>query len=76
MEDSNNYIHDAYISMAERENKRLWLAIVLLIFAGLATNIGWLVYESQFEVVETSDYSASQEVDNCSTINDGIRIDK
>lgn len=76
MEDSKNYIHDAYISMAERENKRLWLAIILLIFAVLATNIGWLIYESQFEIVETSDYSASQEVDNCSTINDGIRIDK
>jgi hypothetical protein len=76
MEDSNNYIHDAYISMAERVIKRLWLTIILLILVVLASNVGWLIYESQFEVVETSDYSASQEVDNCSTINDGIRIDK
>lgn len=76
MEDSNNYIHDAYISMAERVIKRLWLTIILLILVVLASNVGWLIYESQFEIVETSDYSASQEVDNCSTINDGIRIDK
>jgi hypothetical protein len=76
MEDSKNYIHDAYISMAERVIKRLWLTIILLILVVLASNVGWLIYESQFEVVETSDYSASQEVDNCSTINDGIRIDK
>lgn len=76
MEDSKNYIHDAYISMAERVIKRLWLTIILLILVVLASNVGWLIYESQFEIVETSDYSASQEVDNCSTINDGIRIDK
>lgn len=73
MEDSKNYIHDAYISMAERVIKRLWLTIILLILVVLASNVGWLVYESQFEIVE-SGYSATQEVDNYSNINDGIKI--
>jgi predicted nucleic acid-binding Zn ribbon protein len=36
----------------ERREKRLVWVIVLLIVLLVGTNVGWLVYESQFEVVE------------------------
>lgn len=36
---------------AERDKKRLWIVILILIAALLATNIGWIWYESQFETV-------------------------
>lgn len=38
----------------ERREKRLVWVIVLLIVLLVGSNIGWLVYESQFETVETS----------------------
>ena len=38
----------------ERREKRLVWVIVLLIVLLVGSNIGWLVYESQFEMVETS----------------------
>lgn len=38
----------------ERREKRLVWVIVLLIVLLVGSNIGWLVYNSQFEVVEES----------------------
>ena len=38
----------------ERANKRLWIIVIILIAAFIATNAGWIYYESQFQVVETS----------------------
>lgn len=38
----------------ERREKRYIWVIVLLIVLLVATNVGWLIYESQFETVETS----------------------
>lgn len=46
----------------ERANRRLWITILVLIGLLLATNIGWLVYESQFEVVES--WEITQENEN------------
>lgn len=37
----------------ERTNKRLTAIVILLIVFLLGTNIAWLWYESQFEVIET-----------------------
>ena len=38
----------------ERREKRLIGLIAFLIALLVATNVGWLIYESQFEVVETT----------------------
>ena len=35
--------------------KKLWIAIIVLIFLLVGSNIAWLVYESQFEYVETTE---------------------
>lgn len=57
-----------------RENRYIGV-IVLLIVLLVATNIGWLIYESQFETVETvEEYNISQDAEsgnNNSIINGG-----
>ena len=43
--------YEIAIAFAERTTKRLWVVIIILIGLLLATNAGWLWYESQFEYV-------------------------
>ena len=47
-------VHESAMARAERQNKRLVWVIVLLIVLFVGSNIGWLVYESQFETVEST----------------------
>lgn len=47
------YTIDILASMAERTIKRLWIIIILLVVLLFGTNAAWIVYESQWEVVET-----------------------
>lgn len=78
MNQNENYIHDAYMAMAERTIKRLWISTILGIILTLITNVGWLIYESQFELVETTTYTATQKIDDieqCTSIK-GIEINE
>lgn len=43
---------EAAQSRLERIIKRLWIAVIILIFLLVGTNIAWLVYESQWEEYE------------------------
>ena len=47
-------VHESAMARAERQSKRLVAVIVLLVLLLVGSNIGWLVYESSFETVETS----------------------
>lgn len=44
-------VHESEMARAERREKRLWIAVIVLIFSLIATNAGWLAYESQFETI-------------------------
>lgn len=60
-------VYEAQQERNDRSNKRLWILTIILIIALLASNIGWIIYESQFEtVVDESDtvISLSQEAEN------------
>lgn len=46
-------VYDVALAFAERTVVRLWVVIILLIALLVGTNVGWLIYESQFETVET-----------------------
>ena len=48
-------MHESAMARAERGAKRLWIVIILLIVMLVGTNVGWLIYESQFEVIETTE---------------------
>lgn len=43
------YAHEGGMARMERTNKRLWIIILVLIIALVGTNVGWVIYESQFE---------------------------
>ena len=45
-------VHESAMAREERHTKALILVVVLLIVLLVGTNIGWLIYNSQFEVVE------------------------
>ena len=45
-------VHEASMARMERQIKRLWITILVLIFLLVGTNGVWLYYESQWETVE------------------------
>lgn len=45
-------VHESAMARAERQFKRLWIVILLLIVLLVGSNVAWLVYESQVEIVE------------------------
>lgn len=65
--------HQGIVATMERVNRRLWIMLIILVFLLVGSNIGWLVYESQFEEV-TEEYEISQDAEsgnNNSIINGG-----
>ena len=46
-------VHESDMSRLERQLKRLWIVILVLVFLLVGANCAWLWYESQFETVET-----------------------
>ena len=44
-------VHEAAMARNERNVKRLVVALVVAIVLAFATNVGWLIYESQFETI-------------------------
>jgi len=63
-------VHESALARAERHIKRLWITIIVLIGVILACNIGWLVYESQFET-----YTYEQDGNGINNINNGQQGD-
>lgn len=57
-------VHESDMSRLERQLKRLWIVILVLIFLLVGTNCAWLWYESQFETVEETYQEVIQEADN------------
>ena len=47
-------VHEASMARMERQAKRLWIAVLLLIVLLVGTNAAWLYYESSFEDVVTT----------------------
>lgn len=56
-------VHESDMSRLERQLKRLWIVILVLIFMLVGSNCAWLWYESQFETVGTVQ-EVIQEADN------------
>ena len=54
----------------ERANKRLWIVALILIAVILLTNAGWIIYESQYQVTETS-IEADQDGDGINIVGNG-----
>lgn len=46
-------VHEATATRLERINTRLWIVVLILIFALITSNLAWIIYEKQFEVIES-----------------------
>lgn len=44
-------VYEAEMTRSERNFKRLWVVVIILISLLVTTNLCWLAYESQFETV-------------------------
>lgn len=44
--------HESDMARSERQNRRLWIVILVLIVALVASNCAWIVYESRMETEE------------------------
>ena len=44
-------VHESSIARMERQIKRLWIALIVVIAMLFASNVGWLIYESQFATI-------------------------
>ena len=47
-------VHEASMARMERQAKRLWIAVLLLIVLLVGTNVAWIWHESQFSDIETT----------------------
>lgn len=63
-------VFESEMARAERRDKRQWVIIIALIVTLLASNVGWLIYESQFET-----YTYSQDGEGLNNINTGEQGD-
>ena len=64
--------YESTMARMERANKRSFIIIIILIIALIATNAGWIIYESQFETVETStSIEAKQDGDGINIVGGG-----
>lgn len=57
-------VHESDMSRLERQLKRLWIVILVLIFMLVGSNCAWLWYESQFKCIEETHQEVIQEADN------------
>lgn len=65
------YVHEQDMSRMERSNARSHFLNLVLIVILLATNIGWLYYESQFSDISTTTIEAQQDGEGINFVNGG-----
>lgn len=55
------FVHEADMTRMERSNHRLWILCIVLMLILVATNAGWIWYESQWEVYDETTQEVTQE---------------
>lgn len=63
-------VHEATVARQERQIKRMWIALIVAVAMLFASNMGWLIYESQFVTV-----SYEQDGDGVNNVNVGEQGD-
>ena len=58
------FFYEGDMSRLERQLKRLWIVVLVLIFMLVGSNCAWLWYESQLETIEETYQEVIQEADN------------
>lgn len=61
---SKEATNELVAGIMERQVRRMFVIIIVLIIGLIGTNVGWLLYESQFDV-----YTVTQETDGAGNVN-------
>lgn len=64
MTENDKFIIESAMTKQEVANKRMFVIILVLIFALIASNLGWICYENQWQYVDSYSFSAEQEGEN------------
>ena len=56
--------HESAMARSERKEKRLIAVIFLLIILLVVSNCIWILYEAQFETIETTTQEVTQDAEN------------
>ena len=48
-------VHESAMARQERQSKRLWAVIIVLIVSLILTNLSWIIYEKSFEDIVTTE---------------------
>ena len=68
-------VHESSMARMERQIKRLWIALIVCLSVIVATNAGWIFYESQFETYEyTQDGEGTNIIGDGNDVNNGAEI--
>lgn len=65
------YAYDGLTLMFNRTIRRLWILCIILIVLLFGSNLGWLIYESQFEEVSTKIEQEAEWDDNSNVVFNG-----
>jgi len=55
------FVHEGIMTRMERTNHRLWVMCILLVIVLVATNLSWIIYESQFEYYDETYQKVTQD---------------
>ena len=53
--------YESAMARLERTIKRLWILLIILVVLFVGSNVAWIVYESQWEMYETTEVTQENE---------------
>lgn len=58
--------YECAMARADRQHRRMWILALVLIAALIASNVAWIIYESQYETISQTceEYNIDQQCDN------------
>ena len=62
---TNEATNDLIVGVMERQVRRMFIIIIILLIGLIGTNVGWIIYESQFDT-----YTITQETEG----EDNVRV--
>lgn len=68
----SGWAYEAHEARHERRERRLWIALLVAIGLLFASNVGWLIYQSQYD---TYSYDYQQDGEGQNNINAGTQGD-
>ena len=64
MENVPYIVHEAAMARLERTIKRLWILCIIMFLAFVLSNGAWIYYESQWQTIETTEQTVTQQDGN------------